>query len=304
MSPAKKPAADSPRIVGREDELAAIRACLKAGRSVLLEGPVGVGKTQLALAVTRELKRPVFRIDGDSRYSEQKLAGWFDPPLTLQKGFTAEAFMPGPLLQAMKQGGVLFINELNRLPEGVQNILLPAIDEKFVSVPRLGDVRAAEGFVVIATQNPKEFVATTHLSEAILDRFEWVRVGYQSEEEEQTIVREQAGEVANLPKPDAERVVTAATRLIRATRHHKRIRRGASIRAALSLADLCSAFMQGGMDISVAFLKAALMALPTRLELERDVESEFDPSEQMEHLIRELAKDALNTSGNGSKKKT
>ena len=128
MSPGKNTLTDGAGIIGRKDELAAIRACMKAGRSILLEGPVGVGKTQLALAVTRELNRPIFRIDGDSRYSEQKLAGWFDPPLTLQKGFTAEAFMPGPLIQAMQQGGALFINELNRLPEGVQNILLPAID--------------------------------------------------------------------------------------------------------------------------------------------------------------------------------
>jgi MoxR-like ATPase len=305
MSPTKKTSPEGVRIVGRDDELTAIRACIKAGRNILLEGPVGVGKTQLALAVTRELKRPVFRIDGDSRYSEQKLAGWFDPPLTLQKGFTAEAFMPGPLVQAMQQGGVLFINELNRLPEGVQNILLPAIDERFLILPRLGEVRAKDGFVVIATQNPKEFVATTHLSEAILDRFEWVVVGYQPEDEEQQIVREQAAELSSIPKPDGERIVTASIRLVRATRSHPRIRRGASIRAALSLADLCAAFIHSGLELQAAFIRAALMALPTRIELERDVESEQDPQKQMEQLLKELARDALGGNGNsGSKKKT
>ncbi len=303
MSPGKNTLTDGAGIIGRKDELAAIRACMKAGRSILLEGPVGVGKTQLALAVTRELNRPIFRIDGDSRYSEQKLAGWFDPPLTLQKGFTAEAFMPGPLIQAMQQGGALFINELNRLPEGVQNILLPAIDEKFVSVPRLGDIRAKTGFVVVATQNPKEFVATTHLSEAILDRFEWIRVGYQSEDEEQQILRKQALELQSVSKSDAEKIVVASTRLVRATRDHDRIRRGASIRGALSLADLCAAFVHQGLDLSVAFLKAAMMALPTRIELERDVESESDPHDQMELLLRDLAREALNGAV-GSKKKT
>src|SRR5215210_543770 len=112
-------------MVGRESEFAQVRACLRAKRNVLLEGPVGVGKTHLALSVTRELGSPVFRVDGDSRYSEQKLSGWFDPPTVIKKGFGAEAFMAGPLVEAMKTGGVLFINELNRLPEGVQNILLP-----------------------------------------------------------------------------------------------------------------------------------------------------------------------------------
>ena len=131
---------------------------------------------------------PVFRVDGDSRYSEQKLTGWFDPPMVIKQGFTQDAFMPGPLVEAMKQGGVLFINELNRLPEGVQNVLLPAIDERMIIVPRLGEVRAAPGFLVVATQNPKEFVATSHLSEAILDRFELVALHYQEEEDELAIV--------------------------------------------------------------------------------------------------------------------
>src|SRR4051794_8335798 len=107
-----------------------VRSCLRAYRNVLIEGPVGVGKTHLALTVAQEIKRPVFRVDGDSRYSEQKLSGWFDPPTVIKKGFTADSFMAGPLVDAMRLGGVLFINELNRLPEGVQNVLLPAIDER------------------------------------------------------------------------------------------------------------------------------------------------------------------------------
>jgi MoxR-like ATPase len=88
----------SEKLVGRDREVSQIRACLRAKRNVLLEGPVGVGKTHLALAVTRELGVPLFRVDGDNRYSEQKLAGWFDPPTVIKKGFNAEAFLPGPLV--------------------------------------------------------------------------------------------------------------------------------------------------------------------------------------------------------------
>ncbi len=113
-------------MVGRQSEISRLSVALRAGKNVLLEGPVGAGKTHLALHVTQALGRPVFRIDGDSRYTEQKLSGVFDPPTVLQKGFVAEAFVPGPLVEAMQKGGVLFINEMNRLPEGVQNVLLPA----------------------------------------------------------------------------------------------------------------------------------------------------------------------------------
>src|SRR4051812_14822533 len=115
---------DTNIVVGRENERLQMRSCLKAKRNILLEGPVGVGKTHLALGSIRELGLAFFRIDGDSRYSEQKLSGWFDPPLVIKKGYNQETFIPGPLVEAMQQGAVLFINELNRLPEGVQNVLL------------------------------------------------------------------------------------------------------------------------------------------------------------------------------------
>ena len=71
-------------IVGRADELAMALAVLGSGRHLLLEGPVGVGKTTVALAVCEHLERSVVRIDGDDRYSENKLTGWFDPPLVLK----------------------------------------------------------------------------------------------------------------------------------------------------------------------------------------------------------------------------
>ena len=112
-------------IVGREAELATCLAVLGAGRHLLLEGPVGVGKTTVALAVCAHLGRETVRVDGDDRYSESKLTGWFDPPLVLKEGYREESFFPGPLLAAMRSGGVLFINELNRMPESVQNVLLP-----------------------------------------------------------------------------------------------------------------------------------------------------------------------------------
>lgn len=288
-------------LVGREQELTRVRACFRAGRNVLLEGPVGVGKTHLALAITQELKSPVFRVDGDSRYSEQKLSGWFDPPTVVKKGFGPDSFIAGPLVEAMRSGGVLFINELNRLPEGVQNVLLPAIDERLIVVPRLGEVRAKEGFLVIATQNPKEFVATSHLSEAILDRFELVVLDYQSEADEIAIVQGRL----KAPSTSDERILPrAAVRIARITRDHPRVRRGASVRAAMSVAEIASVLMKDGLSLAEAFTTAVLMALPTRIEIEREAESDRSVRAEAESLLQDWARSVLDDLGADLKKKT
>ncbi len=279
-------------LVGREEELRKILACLTSYRSVLLEGPVGVGKTHLAIAASRTVGRPVFRIDGDSRYTEQKLTGWFDPPTVMKKGFVKEAFIDGPLVEAMRSGGILFINELNRLPEGVQNVLLPALDEKKISLPRLGEVRAKPEFMVIATQNPKEFVATSHLSEAILDRFELVSIDYQPEVEELSIVQASIEEKLQI-ESGADLITRAAVRLARATRNHPKVRRGASIRGALAVAELTAVFLRDGSDFRKAFLDAALMALPTRIEIERDTGGDQTLQSEVEALLSELTESTL-----------
>ncbi|HEX9908214.1 MAG TPA: AAA family ATPase [Thermoplasmata archaeon] len=262
-------------IVGRAKELEKALAALRSGKHLMVEGPVGVGKTVLAVAVARFLGRTIFRVDGDERYTEQKLAGWFDPPIVLEKGYVPEAFVPGPLTNAMRDGGVLFMNEMNRMPEGVQNILLPAMDEGIVEVPKIGTIKAKRGFVVIGTQNPREFVATTALSEALSDRFELLLLDYQSESEEVEIVRR------NLPDVDEE-VIARSVWIARRTRDHPNIRRGASIRAAMSISQLAGTFTS---DVHQGVRMASHMALPTRIEMREESKKTVD--EVIEEIVSE-----------------
>ena len=254
------------RIVGRERELAVAMAVLQSGRHLLLEGPVGVGKTTVALAVCAHLGRATVRVDGDDRYSESKLTGWFDPPLVLQRGYNEESFFAGPLVRAMREGAVLFINELNRMPESVQNVLLPALDERLLIVPRIGEVRAAPGFQVIATQNPVEYVATGHLSEALRDRFEHVELAYQSAEEEARIVAAESGS-------DDARLIADAVDITRATRVHPKFKKGASVRAAIAMVEI-AAGLEG--EPRERLRQAASAALATRVELHSDVDGDLE----------------------------
>lgn len=283
-------------IVGRDEELGLLLACARARRHVLLEGPVGVGKTVLARAVSSHLGRPIVRVDGDGRYTEQKLTGWFDPPIVMRDGYVGDAFIAGPLIEAMRSGGVLFLNELNRMPEGVQNVLLPALDEGLVVVPKVGTVKAAPGFWVLATQNPREFVATSHLSEALLDRFELVKLEHPPEEHEREIVAREVEKDLGTPKLErvtVEQLMTRAVHLVRSTREDSRVRRGASVRAAISISELAIGMMLDGLKPEAAFSRAAGIALPTRMELADDAQTPID------ELVAELSDAAV-----ASKKKT
>jgi len=267
MTPIQKIQQES-GIVGRKDELGLALAVLQSGRHLLFEGPVGVGKTTVALAVCRHLGRSTVRVDGDDRYSESKLTGWFDPPLVLKQGYTDETFFAGPLVQAMRDGAVLFINELNRMPETVQNVLLPALDERLLMVPRIGMVQAAPGFQVIATQNPVEYIATGHLSEALRDRFEHVALEYQSAAEEVAIVVRETGSTD-------ETLVWRAVAIARATRVNARFKKGSSVRGAIAMVAIALRLVEAGMAAGQALRQAAIAALTTRTELKDELGADF-----------------------------
>ncbi|MBS7655317.1 AAA family ATPase [Candidatus Bathyarchaeota archaeon] len=244
-------------IIGREIELKKILLAASIGKHVLLEGVVGVGKTKLAKAVADFLNRPVYRVDGDERYTENKLIGWFDPPILVSKGYVKEAFIPGPLFLAMVNGGVLFINELNRMPESTQNVLLPAMDEKTIIVPKIGEIKAKNGFIIIATQNPEEYVGTTRLSEALKDRFVWVKLDYQSKEEEKEIVKQET-------KCFNDKLAALAVEIINTIRKDPNVKRGPSIRGAIDIVDL----LKNKENLTIEeVLEAGVMALNCKIEL-------------------------------------
>jgi len=263
-------------VVGRYSSLRKLILGKQAGKHIIIEGPVGVGKTTLAHAVAAYFDQGFIRIDGDERYTESKLVGHFEPPLVVEKGWVWDAFVPGPLTLAMKNGSILFINEANRLIEGTQNVLLPSMDEGLLILPKLGIIRATDGFLVVATQNPESYIGTTVLSEALKDRFVWIKLEHQAYEEELDIVEQKSGIGTE------DRLISeTATKIARATRKHPEIRRGSSIRGAIDLAKILNLVKSLNLE---TVSEMSIMTLATKIELEDGVER---PIEDVIHEIVE-----------------
>jgi MoxR-like ATPase len=221
-------------LVGRERELTLVLAAVAAGRDIILEGPPGTSKSTLLRAITAEWGIPLVFVEGNADLTPSKLIGHHNPARVLREDYSPDNFVDGPLLQAMREGGFLYIEEFNRAPEDTLNTLLTAMAERQIAVPTAGTVRAAPTFRVVASMNPYDNVGTTRLSTSVHDRICRLAIGYQDAAAERGIVRLRAP----LPSLDPglyARLAGDAVAVTRATREHPDIRQGSSVRGAIDL---------------------------------------------------------------------
>jgi MoxR-like ATPase len=221
-------------LVGREREVTLVPAAVAAGRDIILEGPPGTSKSTLLRAITAEWGIPLVFVEGNADLTPAKLVGHHNPARVLREDYSADNFVDGPLLEAMRAGGFLYIEEFNRAPEDTINTLLTAMAERQVTVPRAGTVAAAPSFRVIASMNPYDNVGTTRLSTSVHDRLCRLAISYQDAEAERGIVALRAP-LPELGAAGYDRLVADAVALTRATRESEDIRQGSSVRGAIDL---------------------------------------------------------------------
>jgi MoxR-like ATPase len=226
-------------VVGRERELSLVLAAVAAGRDILLEGPPGTSKSTLLRAITAEWGIPLVFVEGNADLTPAKLVGHHNPARVLREDYSPENFVDGPLVEAMRGGGFLYIEEFNRAPEDTLNTLLTAMAERRIAVPRVGEVVARDTFRVIASMNPYDNIGTTRLSTSVHDRLCRLAITYQDAVAERGIVALRAPQfdpgLADLKPALYERLVADAVAVTRATRAHEDIRQGSSVRGAIDL---------------------------------------------------------------------
>ncbi len=243
--------------VGKEEIVEDLLICLLAGGHVLLEDVPGVGKTTLALTLAKSMKSSFGRIQFTPDTLPGDVAG-----VSVYHMKTGEfVYQPGAVMNQ-----ILLADEINRTSPKTQASLLEAMAEGQVTVDGVVH-KLPQPFLVIATQNPVEFLGTYPLPEAQMDRFMMrLSIGYPEREQEIKMAEQflqgrtpdkiqavcSAEDVLGMREEVAavtvrENVLGYMENIVNATREETRFVLGASPRALLALirASQAKAFLQG-----------------------------------------------------------
>ncbi|MFK3729072.1 AAA family ATPase [Streptomyces sp. NPDC088090] len=195
----------------------------RLGKPLLVEGPAGVGKTQLAKAVTEATGARLVRLQCYEGVDEARaLYEWNHAKqllrITAGRGeswdetrtdiFGEEFLLPRPLLTAIRseEPTVLLVDETDKADVEVEGLLLEVLGDFQVTVPELGTITAARRPFTVLTSN-----ASRELSEALRRRCLFLHIGFPEEELERRIV------TLKVPGLDAA-LAASVVRVVRALR--------------------------------------------------------------------------------------
>ena len=247
-------------IVGKSEAVELIMIAMLCKGHVLIEDVPGVGKTTLASAMARSIDCSFKRIQ-------------FTPDITPSDvtGFSMMNMKTGEMeyREGLIMSQMVLCDEINRTSPKTQSSLLEVMEEGQVTVDGK-TYRMPQPFMVLATQNPVDFVGTYPLPEAQLDRFFMrVSIGYPTPEEEADILERYtagakpmetleaicaSGDIVKLQQQvetvyAAKEVRTYIAQIAAASRKSGALQLGVSTRAAISLLKACQAHaLMNGRD--------------------------------------------------------
>ncbi len=286
---------------GKEEAVRLSLIALLAQGHLLLEDIPGVGKTTLALALSRALGLSFGRIQCTSDILPSDITGLsiFD------REENRFRFMPGPVFHHL-----VLTDEVNRALPKTQSALLEAMEERRVTVEGT-TYPLPEPFLVVATQNPTEQVGTYPLPESQLDRFLIsTGLGYPPAHIEKAIIRGGSirEEIDQIPPILSREQILAARRAVRedihlsekvidyihrlacATRNHRFILSGISPRGAINLADAskAAAYLEGRDYVTPEDVKALAVPVGAHRIILRAEHEQLHKKEVLRSILADL----------------
>jgi MoxR-like ATPase len=269
-------------VIGMEPIIRALTVAVVARGHVLLQGPPGLGKTLLSKTLATALGGVFKRVQGTADLMPSDIVGLhvYD---TSRNEFV---FRPGPIFS-----DVLLADEINRTGPKTQSALLEAMEERQISVDGRHYALPPD-FLVIATQNPRDFEGTYPLPESQLDRFMLrIDLPYPSREHEQQVLQQYGRMSGTTLPPDpavvnrdqleaaraevdalhvAPELASYVIDLASASREHAHVALGLSTRGSLALLRTARvhAALRGAEFVTPDDVKAvAPLVIPHRLVL-------------------------------------
>jgi MoxR-like ATPase len=208
----------TPKYFGDRRLIEVAVASLVTDRALLLVGVPGTAKTWVSEHLTAAIcGDSTLLVQGTAGMSEDALRYGWNYARLLAEGPSEEALVPSPVMVGMRQGKLVRIEELTRVPSDVQDALITVLSEKILPIPELNrETQARRGFNIIATANDRDR-GVNELSSALRRRFNTVVMPLPATlEEEVRIVTDRsraAAERMQLP-PVEQDAAAEITRLV------------------------------------------------------------------------------------------
>lgn len=170
-------------VVGKDDVVELLLTALLCEGHILIEDVPGVGKTTLCSALARSLSCSFKRIQFTPDVTPSDITGYTVPSIGGEM-----QYRPGAVFSQ-----IVLADEINRTSPKTQSALLEVMEERQVTVDGVTSP-LSRPFMVLATQNPVDFVGTYPLPEAQMDRFFMrISIGYPTLEDEMDILARYCG---------------------------------------------------------------------------------------------------------------